>query len=83
MKNSVLIGSAALLVVGVVVVSRNEKLKKMISQAVKDGLASQAVQDILEYAKNSTIKEIQAKFNSLKGEYRPAFNIVEEKLGLK
>ncbi len=67
MKNSVLIGSAALLVIGIIVIGKNEKLRNMIAQAVKDGMASDAVQDILEYAKNATIKEIQEKFSSHSG----------------
>lgn len=78
MKNSVLIGSAALLVVGIIVLGKNEKLRNMVSQALKDGMSSEAVQDILEYAKNASIKEIQAKFSSAKESYKPAVTFVEK-----
>lgn len=78
MKNSVLIGSAALLVVGIIVLGKNEKLRNMVLQALKDGMSSEAVQDILEYAKNASIKEIQAKFNSAKESYKPAVTFVEK-----
>lgn len=74
MKNSILIGSAALLVVGLIVLGKNEKLKNMISQAVQAGMSSEAMQDILEYAKNASVKEIQAKFSSSKESYKPAFS---------
>ncbi|HLF51139.1 hypothetical protein [Flavobacterium sp.] len=77
MKNSILIGSAALVVVGIIVLGKNEKLRNMVLQAVKDGMSSDAVQDILEYAKNATIKEIQEKFSSAKDSYKPAISFVE------
>ena len=74
MKNSILIGSAALVVVGLIVLSKNEKLKNMISKALQAGVSSEAFQDVLEYAKNASIKEIQAKFNSTKDSFKPAFS---------
>lgn len=74
MKNSILIGSAAVVVVGLIVLGKNEKLKNMVSQAVQAGLSSEALQDILEYAKNASIKEIQAKFSSAKDSNKPAFS---------
>ena len=74
MKNSILIGSAAVVVVGLIVLGKNEKLKNMVSQAIQAGLSSDALQDILEYAKNASIKEIQAKLSSAKDSYTPAFS---------
>lgn len=74
MKNSILIGSAALLVVGLIVLGKNEKLKNLVSQVVQAGLSSEAMQDILEYAKNASVKEIQAKFSSVKESYKPSFS---------
>lgn len=75
MKDSILIGSAALLVVGLIVLAKNEKLKKKISKALQAGLSSEAFQDVLEYAKNASIKEIQAKFSSTKDSFKPAFSV--------
>ena len=47
----------------------------MISQAVQAGLSSEAMQDILEYAKNASVKEIQAKFSSVKESYKQDFSV--------
>lgn len=78
MKNSILIGSAALAVVGIIVLGKNEKIKNLVSQALKDGMASDTVQDILNYVKNTSVKEIQAIFSDAKDSYPQVSSFVEK-----
>ena len=76
MKNSVLIGSAACLIFGRIVASKNEKIKNMLTQAFKEGMATDTAQEILELAKETTIKELHSKLTSKPTKYKPSVSFV-------
>ncbi len=61
MKKTILLGTAALAIFGLLAMRRNKKVKNRVLTAAAEGLLTNSALKLLHSAKRAAIKEIQTK----------------------